>query len=39
MKLLHFDTYQRQFLVITAGLEACDALSGYDKDDYFWSGI
>src|SRR5260221_4292964 len=39
MKLLHFDTYQRQFLVITAGLEACNTLSGYDKDDYFWSGI
>ena len=38
-KLLHFDTYRRQFLVITAGLEARDALSGYDKDDYFWSGI
>src|SRR5260221_10614974 len=38
-KLLHFNTYWRQFLVITAGLEACDALSGYDKDDYFWSGI
>ena len=39
MKLLHFDTYWRQFLVITAGLEAHDTLLGYDKDDYFWSGI
>ena len=38
-KLLHFNTYWRQFLVITAGLEAHDTLLGYDKDDYFWSGI
>jgi len=38
-KLNHFDTYRRQFLVITAGLEARNALSVYDKDDYFWSGI
>ncbi len=38
-KLIHFDTYRRQFIVITAGLEARNALSGYDRDDYFWSGI
>ncbi len=25
--------------MITAGLEACGTLSGYNKDDYFWSGI
>src|SRR6266436_4350312 len=38
-KLIHFDTYQREFLVISASLEARNALSGYDWDDYFWSGI
>src|SRR5258708_23638593 len=38
-KLIHFDTYQHEFQVITARLEACNALSGYDRDDYFWSGI
>ncbi len=26
-------------MVITAGLEAQNALSAYDHDDYFWSGI
>jgi len=30
---------RRQFLVITASLEARNALSGYDRNDYFWSGI
>src|SRR5260370_15484792 len=38
-KLNHFDTYRRQFLVITRSLEARNALSGYDQNDYFWSGI
>src|SRR5258708_33283615 len=38
-KLAHFDTYRRQFHVITKGLEARRALSDYDRDDYFWSGI
>ncbi len=38
-KLIHFDTYRREFLVISAGLEARDALSVYDKDDYFWLSI
>src|SRR5258705_11943240 len=38
-KLIHFDTYRCQFIVITAGLEARNALSEYDRDDYFWSGI
>ncbi len=38
-KLIHFDTYRREFQVITASLEARNALSGYDRDDYFWSGI
>ncbi len=38
-KLIHFDTYHREFLVISASLEAQNALSGYDWDDYFWSGI
>jgi len=38
-KLVHFDTYRREFRVITASLEARNALSGYDRDDYFWSGI
>src|SRR5258708_25749712 len=38
-KLIHFDTYRHQFLVITARLEAQHALSDYDRDDYFWSGI
>src|SRR5258708_6054415 len=38
-KLNHFDTYRCLFLVITAGLEAQNALSVYDKDNYFWSGI
>src|SRR5258708_11015258 len=38
-KLNHFDMYCRQFLVITAGLEARNTLSVYDKDNYFWSGI
>ncbi len=38
-KLIHFDTYRHQFLVITAGLQARSAISAYDCDDYFWSGI
>ena len=38
-KLTHFDTYRREFLVITSNLEARNALSGYDRNDYFWSGI
>src|SRR5260221_5703639 len=38
-KLIHFDTYRCQFIVITTGLEARNALSEYDRDDYFWSGI
>ncbi len=38
-KLLHFNTYCRWFKVITKGLEAWRALSDYDQDDYFWSGI
>src|SRR6266436_1868055 len=38
-KLIHFDTYRRQFMVISASLEARNALSGYDRSDYFWSGI
>ncbi len=38
-KLLHFDAYWHEFLVITVGLEARQALSGYDWDDCFWSGI
>ena len=38
-KLIHFNTYQREFLVITANLEARNALLGYDQNDYFWSGI
>src|SRR5258708_23735357 len=38
-KLLHFDTYRWRFKVITKGLEAWRALSDYDRDDYFWSGI
>ncbi len=38
-KLIHFDTYRHQFLVITAGLQARSAISAYDRDDYFWSGI
>src|SRR5258705_9288055 len=38
-KLIHFDTYRRQFLVITAGLQARSAISAYDCDNYFWSGI
>src|SRR5260221_11846450 len=39
MKLVHFDTYRRQFKVISSSLEARNALSGYDRSDYFWSGI
>ncbi len=39
LKLIHFDMYWWDFLVITAGLEAQNALSAYDCDDYFWSGI
>ncbi len=38
-KLAHFDMYRRQFRVITKGLEARNALSDYDQDDYFWLGI
>src|SRR5258707_14928306 len=38
-KLIHFDTYRRQFLVITAGLQAQSAISAYDHNNYFWSGI
>src|SRR5258708_16806681 len=38
-KLIHFDTYRREFQVITTSLETRNALSGYDRDDYFWSGI
>ena len=38
-KLIHFTVYRRDFMVITAGLEARNALSAYDRDDYFWSGI
>ncbi len=38
-KLVHFDTYRREFLVITTSLETRNALSGYNRDDYFWSGI
>ncbi len=38
-KLNHFDMYRCQFLVITAGLKAQNALSVYDKDNYFWSRI
>ena len=39
LRLAHFDMYRRQFRVITKGLEARNALSDYDWDDYFWSGI
>ena len=38
-KLIDFDTYHHEFLVISASLEAWNALSGYDHCDYFWSGI
>src|SRR5258708_9134393 len=38
-KLNHFDMYPCQFLVITPGLKAQNALSVYDKDNYFWSRI
>ncbi len=38
-KLAHFDMYHHQFRVITKGLEAQNALSDYNWDDYFWSGI
>ena len=38
-KLLHFDTYRREFRVIAKSLEKRQALSTYDRDDYFWSGI
>ncbi len=38
-KLIHFDTYQCQFLVITAGLQAQSTISAYNRNDYFWSGI
>src|SRR5258708_18085561 len=38
-KLLHFDTYRQEFTVIMASLEKRQALSVYDHDDYFWSGI
>ena len=38
-KLIHFDMYRRQFKVISASLESQNALSGYDRDNYFWSGI
>ena len=38
-RLIHLNTYQQDFLVITAGLEAWNALSAYDCNDYFWSGI
>ena len=38
-KLSHFDAYRREFLVIASSLEAKNALSGFDRDDYFWSGI
>ena len=31
--------YQHQFLVITAGLQAWSAISAYNCNDYFWSGI
>ncbi len=39
MKLIHFDMYHRQFMVISTSLKAQNALSGYDRSDYFWSGI
>src|SRR5258708_23243956 len=39
MKLVHFDTYRHQFKVISSSLEARNTLSGYDRSDYFWSGI
>ena len=39
VKLIHFDTYGCQLLVISSSLEARKALSEYDRDDYFWSGI
>src|SRR5258708_13586910 len=38
-KLIHFDMYCHQFMVISASLEAWNALSGYDHSDYFWSSI
>ena len=31
--------YRRDFLVIASSLEKKNALSRFDKDDYFWSGI
>ena len=36
LKLIHFNMYWHQFLVITAGLQA---LSAYNCNDCFWSGI
>src|SRR6266436_756081 len=38
-KLIHFDTYCHQFMVISASLEAQNTLSGYDCSNYFWSGV
>src|SRR5258708_36716650 len=38
-KLIHFDMYRCQFMVISTSLEVQNALSGYDRSDYFWSGI
>ncbi len=38
-KLVHFNTYHCQFRVIMRGLEARNALSEYNRDNYFWSGI
>ncbi len=38
-RLLHFDNYQRKFKVIMVDLEKHRALSEYDCNNYFWSGI
>ncbi len=38
-KLIHFDMYHRQFMVISTSLKAQNALSGYDRSNYFWSSI
>ena len=39
LKLAHFDDYRREFLVIARNLESQNALSEYDRDDYFWSAL
>ena len=38
-KLSHFDVYRQDFLVIASSLDERCALSEYNQDDYFWSGI